>query len=435
MTAQITAIVTVAVVAGAVLATTIMMLVWESGPDASRSVISARVAMIIQLVEASPNRDDAMRIVEAARGHGMEVALVDGPPPPGRRDSPPLRSVTFRLAYGWGMDVAVWDQSWGDDVETVMVPVAEDAHLVFRIPLQMVLWREVVKIGGGTLVIVTVFVVLLQAYARRWIARPLDALADAAVSFGRSPSDDRLLSRPAPREIVRVAAALDGMRTRIRNLIDDRTRMLVAISHDLRTPLTRLSLRAEQIADPALRSGMLTDLDQIGRMLNETLDYLRDDARTGQMIRCDLPSLITTICSGFADVGHGVRYDGPARLTWTCRPDALARAIGNLVENGVKHGGRTVVVGLHSVDGGIEIVVADDGPGIPADLRERVFEPFFKGNNARGGAGQDGFGLGLSIARDAARLHGGDIALNDRPEGGLVARLFLPAAAQHFLTS
>ncbi|WP_188576490.1 ATP-binding protein [Tistrella bauzanensis] len=437
MTTQITAIVTLAVMLGAVLTVIAITLLSDSGQKSSPSVIAARAAMIVQLVDASAHHGDVVRIVETARAQGIDVALVDGPPPARRADGDdaPLRSVSFRLEAGWGVDVAMWERSWDQDIETVVVPVARDAHLVFRMPLQMGVWRGIVRIGGGTLVIVTLFVVLLSVYARRWIARPLDALADAAVSFGQSPSDDRLLSRPAPREIVRVAAALDGMRTRIRNLIDDRTRMLVAISHDLRTPLTRLGLRAERIADPAIRSAMQTDLDQIGRMLNETLDYLRDDARTGQMIRCDLPSLITTTCSGFADVGHGVRYDGPARLTWTCRPGAVARAIGNLVENGVKHGGKTVVVGLHSVDGGIEIVVADDGPGIPADLRERVFEPFFKGNSARGGAGQAGFGLGLSIARDAARLHGGDIALNDRPEGGLVARLFLPAAAQHLLTS
>src|SRR3546814_2600672 len=113
------------------------------------------------------------------------------------------------------------------------------------------------------------------------------------------------------------------MRIRIRALLDDRTRMLAAISHDLRTPLTRLQLRAERIADQELREGMLREIAQVTRMLDFTLNYLREDVRSESASRIDLPSVLQTICAEFADVGHAVSYEGPGRLTWTCRPSVL----------------------------------------------------------------------------------------------------------------
>ncbi|MCT9000160.1 ATP-binding protein [Chelativorans intermedius] len=288
------------------------------------------------------------------------------------------------------------------------------------------LWHLILAPTVLTVSIVLVFVTLLSVYAVRWIIAPLSEVAAAAHSFGRSPDDDRAVSRSGPREIAQVADALDDMRTRIRALIDDRTRMLAAVSHDLRTPLTRLRLRAERIADEQLRESMLNEITRITRMIDETLDYLREDVRSEGMSRIDLPSVLQTICAEFADVGHAVAYQGPARLTWTGRPAALRRAIANVVENAVKHGS-AVTVALHSEDdGAVEIEVADDGPGIPAAMREKVFDPFFKGDNARGSAKPSGFGLGLSIARDVVASHGGTIELLDRQPCGLIVRLSLP---------
>jgi signal transduction histidine kinase len=219
---------------------------------------------------------------------------------------------------------------------------------------------------------------------------------------------------------------LNTMRTRIRALIDDRTRMLAAISHDLRTPMTRLRLRAERIGDPELRDGILYEVTQVSRMLDETLEYLQPGARKEGMSRVDLSSLLRTVCTEFGDVGHDVAYAGPSRLGWVCRPHALARAVSNVVDNAVQHGS-AVRVGLRvGEDGVAEIDVADDGPGIPAPLREKVFDPFFKGDDARPATAGRGFGLGLSIARDVVRGHGGSIALLDRLPQGLIVRMSLP---------
>jgi signal transduction histidine kinase len=278
-----------------------------------------------------------------------------------------------------------------------------------------------------TLTIVLVFVTLLSVYAVRWIIAPLSSVAAAADSFGRSPGDDQILNYSGPREIVQVADALNQMRTRIRTLLADRTRILTAISHDLRTPLTRLRLRAERIADQDLRDGMLQEITRVTRMLDETLAYLREDVRSENTSRIDLPSVLQTICAEFADVGHAVSYEGPAHLTWTCRPSVLTRAISNVVDNAVKHGSAVTVALRTRDDGTVEIDVADDGPGIESSQRDKVFDPFFKGDDARSSGNRSGFGLGLSIARDVVKGHGGEIELLDRTPRGLVVRMSLPS--------
>jgi signal transduction histidine kinase len=306
------------------------------------------------------------------------------------------------------------------------VPLDDGSALLFDAPTIAGQWQVILKPTVLVIITMLVFVVFLSIYAVRWIIAPLSALGAAAESFGRSPDDARLVDRRGPREIGQVAGALNDMRTRIRALIDDRTRMLAAISHDLRTPLTRLRLRAERIGDAELRDGILHEVVRISGMLNETLEYLQPGTREEEMSRADLSSLLQTVCTEFADVGHGVSYDGPPRLTWLCQPNALARAVSNVVDNGVQHGS-AVRVGLRvGEDGTAEIEVADDGPGIPAPLREKVFDPFFKGDDSRPAAAGRGFGLGLSIARDVVRGHGGQIELLDRLPHGLIVRMSLP---------
>lgn len=241
----------------------------------------------------------------------------------------------------------------------------------------------------------------------------------------------RLLAAPllVALTIVLIVALSREMRTRIRTLLDNRTRMLAAISHDLRTPLTRLRLRAERAA-PDARAGMLGDIERIGRMLDETLEYLRQDLRGERFERIDLASLIQTICAEFADIGYSVSYEGPSRLAWTCRPSALTRAITNIVDNATKHG-TFVSVALHADDDVVQIDVRDNGRGIPTSLHEKVFEPFFKIEGPGVSAEPVGFGLGLAIARDVVKRHGGTIELRNRSVGGLLVRLSLPKLPAH----
>ncbi|MEE3101651.1 MAG: HAMP domain-containing sensor histidine kinase, partial [Pseudomonadota bacterium] len=437
ITGQITLIVVASVVLGVLLFAGVVFAFSESVSRLKPPVTLARIATVAQMVGAAETGEEATRIADAAARVGVPVTLRDRAAPrasaAGSPERAPERAGVFApLARGLLAErlETLWDRKV---VEIARGPQERDGGallgveagpwgvLVFDVSDVTSLWAYLAPPAFLTLAIVLIVVALLSIWGVRWIIAPLRALAAAAETFGRAPDEAAAIDRDGPREIVRLAEAMDEMRTRIRALIDDRTRMLTAISHDLNTPLTRLALRAERIADPALRRGILHETAQVTRMLDETLDHLRADQTSEPPARVDLPSLLQTLCAEFADAGHDVRYQGPARLAWRCRPGLMARALGNVVDNAVRHGS-TVAVTLREAagGGGVEIDVSDDGPGIRADRREALFAPFAKGDAARGPAGRNGFGLGLSIARDVVRGHGGEIRLLDRAPRGLI---------------
>jgi signal transduction histidine kinase len=311
----------------------------------------------------------------------------------------------------------------------IVVPLDDVNALVFDLPINA---PFVKLISGATvaLIIISLFIVLASVYAVRWITSPLSYIASAARSFGRSPTEDELLPEKGPREIVQVAQAMNDMRKRIRALVSDRTRMLAAMSHDLRTPLTRLRLRAERLTEADTLTSMLRDIATVNDMLGETLIYLREGVRTEPVQRIDLPSLLQTVCAEFTDMGNVVAYEGPKRFAFACRCGALTRAVTNIVDNAVKNAS-SVIVRLHAKERcDVRIEICDDGPGIDAAIRDKVFEPFFKGDAARPShpRGSVGFGLGFPIARDIVRDHDGDIELFDRAPTGLIVRIVLTAA-------
>ena len=215
------------------------------------------------------------------------------------------------------------------------------------------------------------------------------------------------------------------MRERITGLIDDRTKMLAAISHDLRTPITRMRLRSEFIEDETHRSRMLDDLDQMRSMLESVLSFLRNGRRLEAMTLADIASTLQLITDQFGDMGRKVAYDGPAHAMATVRPDDLHRAVTNLVENAVRFGAEAVIRLRVSADQ-LTIDVEDDGPGISDALKQNMLEPFVRGDEARNMDEAAGFGLGLSITNAIATAHGGTLSLHDRQPHGLVVRIRLP---------
>lgn len=274
-----------------------------------------------------------------------------------------------------------------------------------------------------TIVGVAIFSLLTMTYALCAIVAPLSRFARVARAFGQTEEGDAPLAEAGSLEIRAVARALNEMRERIRGLIDARTRMLRAISHDLRTPLTRLRLRIERLPEDDTTRATLRDLDHISRMIDNTLTYLRDGETAGVEVVADLPSLLQTACADFADLGHNVGYEGPQRLRVACRPADLTRAVSNLIENGVRFG-QTVVVRLDKADERtVRIDVSDDGPGIPAGQRRQVVEPFFRADESRRGA--LGFGLGLAIVEEIVSSHGGTLQLLTNQPHGLTARITL----------
>ena len=209
-------------------------------------------------------------------------------------------------------------------------------------------------------------------------------------------------------------------------MVDDRTQMLAAISHDLRTPLTRLRLRAGRLTDAELRKGIESDLEEMEQMIDGTLAFLRDDTRTEEIGQVDLAAILLTLADDAADSGQDVSIETPRQLIVSGRHLALKRALGNLIQNAIKHGGRARVTAVR--DGRLlRISIEDDGPGIPSDQLEAVFEPFYRLDPSRG-RNTGGHGLGLTVARSIIRAHGGDVVLANRSPHGLEARVTLPIA-------
>ena len=260
--------------------------------------------------------------------------------------------------------------------------------------------------------------------ARR-MAKPMRGLAAAAGRLGRGEAVEDLAEAGTveTRETVR---AFNLMRARLDRYVRDRTAMLAAVSHDLRTPITSLRLHAEFVEDAETRSKILAALDEMQRMTEDALAFIREDMQREETRTVDLHALVDSVAADLAELGHDIAVADSGRVLAVCRPAALRRALRNLLENAAVYGGRATVR-IERDNDEIRVVVEDEGSGISdADL-ERVFEPFVRLEASRS-RDSGGSGLGLAIARGIVRGHGGDIVLANRAEGGLHATVVLPGA-------
>ena len=279
--------------------------------------------------------------------------------------------------------------------------------------------RVAVRVGIWFLIIG-----LLSVLAARRLAEPIDDFGRAAEQLGTGQNASPLAER-GPRELRVATRAFNQMQERLRRFLEDRTRMLAAISHDLRTPLARLRLRAEFMEDEDQRAETRADLDAMSEMIRATLVFARDDAQREQADLVDLSVLVADICDDVAELGGDVSFAEASHVSARCQPTAIGRAVANLVENAVKYGGCARVQIVNEAHG-VAVVVDDDGPGIPLDEQERVFAPFYRLEQSRN-RDTGGVGLGLAVSRTIAREHGGDVKLFNRIPVGLRARLELPA--------
>jgi hypothetical protein len=275
--------------------------------------------------------------------------------------------------------------------------------------------------------LMTLAAAALTIWAVRRLTRPVAALAAAADRLGRDVNAPPL-PEDGPREVATAARAFNTMAERIRRFVGDRTQMLAAIGHDLKTPITRLRLRAEFLDDDEQRRKMLADLDEMEAMIGATLAFARDEAAAEPSVPLDLAALCRTVLDEAADAdpeaAERIAYAGPEHLTVSARPVALKRALANLVGNAVAYGGAARLT-LTPTGGAARITVEDDGPGVPVAELENVFQPFRRLEASRNRE-TGGTGLGLPIARNIVRAHGGDVVLRNRPEGGLAAVATLP---------
>lgn len=267
-----------------------------------------------------------------------------------------------------------------------------------------------------------VLAAVLYAMART-ITRPLARLAAAAEAVGRGARHEPLPETGA-RELRDATRAFNTMQERLTRYLDSRTRVLSAMSHDLRTPLTRLKLRAESLDDETLRDRFNADLDEMNRMVGGALDLFRGLNRDEPLEQVRLEDLALRVKEEFAELGADVAVSGSTGAPVGVRRDALKRCLTNLVANAVKYGVRAEVA-IEDAGSQVVVRVRDEGPGIPDEMLERVFEPFFRLEGSRN-ADTGGTGLGLGIARDVAQAHGGSLVLRNRPPRGLEAVLTLP---------
>ncbi len=318
----------------------------------------------------------------------------------------------------FSQDVPVTRRFWlGFTIST-----ADDRVMFFALPPDDDLWnvsRGPSFAGVFTWAMIIVFVFWM---AHR-LTRPLRHFADASDRLGVDVNAPALPEKGS-RELRRATRAFNQMQERIKRLVNDRTQMIAAISHDLKTMLTRLRLRAEFIDDDEQREKAYNDLTEMEQMLSATLSFAKDDSEAEERTRLDIVALLESLCADFTDMNKPVSYEGPEKLTYEGRPVSLKRAFTNLIENGVNYG-EAVAITLRSLPSAIEIAFDDNGPGIPVDKREEVFTPFYRLETSRNRE-TGGTGLGLSVARTIIRRHGGDIVLDDAPSGGLRARVTLP---------
>jgi signal transduction histidine kinase len=274
-----------------------------------------------------------------------------------------------------------------------------------------------------TLAILLAAVLLVSLFAVRWVTRPLSMLAQAADNLGGDINQPPL-SETGPTEARHAAHAFNTMQVRLKRFIEDRARLLTAISHDLKTPITRMRLRAEMLDDDEIRQSFTRNLDEMQAIATETLDFLRADDAHETLQPVDVCALLETLGDDAAELGQKIEIASCQLQPYPARPFALKRCIGNLVTNAIQYG-ENVRVSASNTDETLMITVTDSGPGIPEEQLELVFEPFYRLETSRSRE-TGGTGLGLSIARNIALSHGGDLRLVNNPKGGLTAILSLP---------
>ena len=302
-----------------------------------------------------------------------------------------------------------------DDGKWLCVVISSDAYAFS--PSQASLTMLLLEAG---------LLILLILVVHR-VVRPLRVLSGKAESFGRNLYTAPL-PEDGPTEVREAARAFNKMQERIRAGVGQHERILAAVAHDLRTPLTRIRLRVESM-DPAspLRAKLLGDIDILGGIMANSAELTRGSARDEAAVRMDMNALLDSLVSDRQDMGQDVSLEGSCARPWTVRPNSFRRCLSNLLDNALRYSG-SVRIQLREKDDILQIDVLDDGPGIPPDMLEQVFEPFFRLDEARS-PHTGGSGLGLSIARSMACRNGGELSLHNRPEGGLGARLCLYRSA------
>ncbi len=274
------------------------------------------------------------------------------------------------------------------------------------------------------LAVLLLSIVILAYIAVRYVTRPLGLLANAADELGRDIQSPPL-DESGPAEVTRAARAFNTMQDRLRRYIDDRDEILAAVSHDLKTPITRLRLRTEMLSQDGVQDKFNHDLDDMEQMVDATLDFMRGTESSETAVPVDIMALLEALQQDMRDLDYKVELQPAELKPYRARPLLLKRCLTNLLENAVRYG-EQAKIRVEQTGEHLQIIIADSGPGIPEQERKRIFQPFVRGESSRS-RDTGGNGLGLSIARNIARAHGGELILRGGKDGvGLEAVVTLP---------
>jgi signal transduction histidine kinase len=413
-----------------------------------------RIANLTRLVQEAP-LEWRERIVAALSDQTLRVSLSTQPPTFGDANEdddisrairqflaeqvPSTSAIQPRVAVSAseGSPFAIWHQrgpGWMMGHGPMMHGLGGFRSLQVAMPLPDGLWLSFATTLPDTgpafsrqflvsMAVMAIIILGITIWVVRRVTAPLASLAVAAERLGRD-----VTAPPLPEtgtiETRQASRAFNDMQVRLRNLIDNRTRLLAAISHDLRTPLTLLRLRAENVEDQQERDKMLATIADMNSMLEATLNFARDETIAEPRRPTDLSSLLQSITDDMSDAGLPVTMESAQPLVYECRPTALKRALTNLIDNAVKYG-KAAHAGINATSTAIEITIDDEGPGMPESELKRVLEPFYRVEESRSHE-TGGVGLGLAIALSAVQAHGGQLTLSNRPDGGLRAVVRLP---------
>lgn len=368
---------------------------------ARRDAVIQKIINVIYLLEATPSASRP-KAVSAMEDPDLHVSLTQNP----------KWDLRFSQISFWGISRAL-EQDLGSFAISIQFEKNQWLNLNatlyshFLAAQFILMFLELFVLGC----------IFVAAWSISRFVRPLENFKDAAERLGID-----LHSQPldvyGPSVAREAAEAINRMQRRIIDLINDRTQMIAAISHDLRTPITRLKLRTQFIDDANLSESIIRDLDEMEKMIDETMAFAREDSANEEKKSLDLVSLLNTICDDACDMGHDVTfYCELQRIVFFGRSLALKRAFTNLIHNGARYGKR-VRVTIKKQGKKIVVIIDDEGPGIPETELSKVFKPFYRGERSRS-RDTGGVGLGLALTRDIISVHDGKIKLENRVEGGL----------------
>ncbi len=401
---------------------------WEF--DEPEEVAAEQVIAATQLLDRA-NEEEREALTQALTGIFLRVNVQSSAPDAGHRLRPdrggnfeeearellgPLENREVRIGYR-----GEWD--W-DGIITLSVQLLDGNWVVYEFPIRAFGMFQQPSSGIGPWIFWLLVAGAIIWFSNR-LVRPLRTFSAAAENLGRDINVDPL-PVTGSRELRRASKAFNKMQTRVQRMIDDRSLMLAAIAHDLRTVLTRLRLRAEFIEDVEQQAKAEADIEEMQAMLDAGLAFARGETEVEERRVIDLAELTRSLTDDLMQTDGPARYHGPPSLSYRCGPNEMRRAISNVIRNAIAYGSEADVH-LSSGPKGVALTISDKGPGIPTELHEQVFQPFFRVEDSRNRE-TGGTGLGLAIARTIARRHGGDVHLKNAPEGGLVVTLTLPAS-------